>query len=245
MSRARLVVALDLADAEAALEWGRRLKGHADLLKVGLQLFTAHGPGLVRELRNQGWRIFLDLKIHDIPATAAHAVESAAGLEVELLTLHTSGGAAMLRAAVAARDPAHGPKLLGVTLLTSLGPQDLHQLGWPRQAAGTVARLCRVAYDCGCDGVVASVREAAAVKKEWGRRFLVATPGIRPRGADADDQARVATPAAAAQAGSDYIVVGRPILRAPDPLAAADAILQELETASGDGSERGKASGGD
>lgn len=238
MTRTRLAVALDLDDDDAAVGWARTLRGHADVLKIGLQLFTAHGPDIVRRIQDLGWPVFLDLKIHDIPATAARAVAVATALEVELLTVHATGGPAMLGAAAAARGAASMPKLLGVTLLTSLGPNDLGQLGWSESPEQIVSRLCSLSRDHGCDGVVASVGEAAAIKRSYGSGFLVVTPGIRPVGAAEDDQSRVATPAAAALAGADYIVVGRPILQAGDAIAAADAIIQELATASGKRIER-------
>ncbi len=233
MSRPRLIVALDVPNAERALRIAEALQGHADLLKVGLQLFIAQGPGLVRELMSIGWGIFLDLKICDIPATAAGAVRSAAELEVELLTLHTSGGRKMLEAAVAARSKQRVPRLLGVTLLTSLSAEDLPAVGIHDDPASVVDRRCQLAHDSGCDGVVASVREVAAIRARWGPEFLLVTPGIRPAGADAHDQARVATPAAAVLAGADYLVVGRPILHADDPVAAAVAIRASMELPTG------------
>ncbi len=223
---------MDVADADRAREVAETLRGHADVLKVGLELFTAQGPGLVRDLMSMGWGIFLDLKVHDIPATAAGAVRAAADLEVELLTLHTSGGRKMLEAAVAARSESRLPRLLGVTVLTSLSAEDLTAVGLLDDPASLVERRCQLAHDCGCDGVVASVREAASIRARWGPEFLVVTPGIRPVGADVDDQARVATPAAAVAAGADYLVVGRPILQAEDPVAAAAAIRVSMESES-------------
>ncbi len=233
MSRPRLIVALDVPDAERALRAAEALQGHADVLKVGLQLFIAQGPALVRDLVSMGWGIFLDLKIHDIPATAAGAVQAAAELEVELLTLHTSGGRKMLEAAVAARSTQRLPRLLGVTLLTSLSAEDLPAVGIDGTPVSLVEKRCQVAHASGCDGVVASVREAAAIRARWGLEFLVVTPGIRPIGADTHDQARVATPVAAMAAGADYLVVGRPILQADDPAAAADAIRASMESPTG------------
>ena len=233
MSRPRLIVALDVPDAERALRVAEALQGHADVLKVGLQLFIAQGPRLVRDLTSMGWGVFLDLKVHDIPATAAGAVRAAAELEVELLTLHTGGGRKMLEAAVAARSTQPLPRLLGVTLLTSLSPKDLPAVGIDDDPISVVDRRCQVAHDSGCDGVVASVQEASAIRARWGPEFLVVTPGIRPLGAEIQDQARVATPAAAAAAGADYVVVGRPILQAEDPVAAAVAIRVSMESLTG------------
>lgn len=232
MSRSRLVVALDVADADAALEAAERLAGHADVLKVGLELFSSQGPGLVRTLVSRGWGVFLDLKIHDIPATASRTVAVARDLGVELLTLHAGGGRRMLEAARQGLEDAPRPRLLGVTVLTSHGPEDLREMGIDESPAAHVERLCALAHRGGCDGVVASVREAATIKAAYGDSFLVVTPGIRPPGAAADDQTRVATPAAAVQAGSDYLVVGRPILRAADPVAAADSIRAQMDAAS-------------
>lgn len=233
MRRARLVVALDVPDAERALLAARRLEGHADVLKVGLELFTAAGPELVRQLVELRWGVFLDLKIHDIPATASRAVRVAGDLGVELLTLHAGGGRRMLEAAREGRGDTALPRLLGVTVLTSLDAEDLRELGIEETPRSRVERLCSLAYESGCDGVVASVHEAATIKAAHGEQFLVVTPGIRPPGAASDDQARVATPAEAVRAGADYLVVGRPILRAEDPPAAADAIRAQMDAASG------------
>lgn len=231
MSRPRLVVALDVDGADTALGIASRLEGRVDVLKVGLELFTTAGPDLVRRLVDRDWKVFLDLKVHDIPATAAGAVRAAGRLGVELLTLHASGGHRMLTAAAEARGEGRRPRLLAVTVLTSLGRDDLERVGWRRDPGALVERLQRVARGAGCDGVVASVHEARAIKDACGSGFLVVTPGIRPTGAATDDQARVATPAAAVRAGSDYLVVGRPILRAADPGAAADAIREEMVSA--------------
>jgi len=234
LSRPRLVVALDVPDADSARAAAAQLHGHADVLKIGLELFTAEGPGMVREFADAGWGIFLDLKLHDIPATVERAVARTVGLDVELLTLHASGGPAMLAAAARGRADAAYPKLLGVTVLTSMDQAQMTAVGLAGTPSEAVARLCGVAQENGCDGVVASVLEAAAIKAARGTDFLVVTPGIRPAGSARDDQARVATPADAVLAGADYLVVGRPILRASDPVAAADSIRREMETAFGD-----------
>ncbi len=234
MSRARLVVALDVPDAESARAAAARLHGHADVLKIGLELFAAEGPALVREFSEAGWGIFLDLKLHDIPATVQRAVARTADLGVELLTLHATGGPAMLSAAADGRGGATLPRLLGVTVLTSMDQAQMEAVGLDGTPSEAVARLCGLAQQSGCDGVVASVLEAAAIKAARGTDFLVVTPGIRPAGSARDDQSRVATPADAVRAGADYLVVGRPILRASDPVAAADAIRREMETALGD-----------
>ncbi len=228
MTRPRLYVALDVADAEEAIRWAGRLAGRADGLKVGLELFTAAGPELVRRLAADGWPLFLDLKLHDIPATVAGAVRSCARLGVELLTLHASGGEAMLRAAVAARGGADRPRLLAVTVLTSLDDGELGRLGWRGRVAEIAVRWAALAVGAGCDGVVASVREAEQIRRRCGEDCLIVAPGIRPAGSASDDQARVATPGQAARAGVTHVVVGRPILRAARPEAVAEAILAEL-----------------
>lgn len=229
--RPRLVVALDLPDADTARRAAAGLRGHADLVKIGLELFVAAGPALAEELRDAGWGVFLDLKFHDIPATVAGAVRSATALGVELLTLHVAGGAPMIEAAVAARGDAT-TRLLGVTLLTSLDAGDLRRLGFEEAPGQVVDRMAAMAHDSGCDGVVASAREAAAIKRRHGEGFLVVTPGIRPAGTRRGDQARVAGVAEAVRAGADYLVVGRPILQADDAAAAAAAIRDEIEGAS-------------
>ena len=223
------IVALDLPGATQALALLDRLP-RVQWVKVGLQLFTAEGPALVTALREQGLRVFLDLKFHDIPNTVAHAVESAAALGVDLLTLHASGGAAMMRAArTAAGEPGQGPVLLAVTVLTSLGETELAE-SWGRDrvsAEEEVVRLAALARDAGMDGVVASVHELTAIRARVGG-LRVLTPGIRLAGDQAGDQTRVATPARAAALGADYLVIGRSVTTAPDPTAAFDRVLAEL-----------------
>jgi orotidine-5'-phosphate decarboxylase len=226
--RERLIVALDVPQAEAARELVDRLKGHVGLFKVGSQAFTAAGPELVREIVGRGERVFLDLKYHDIPNTVAGAVASAAALGVSLATVHGLGGRAMLEAAAGAL-PALGTKLLAITILTSHDEGTLGEIGVPGRVADSVKRLALLASDAGMDGVVASPHEVAMIREACGRGFLIVTPGIRPAGAAAGDQARAATPAAALAAGADYLVVGRPITEAKDPAAAADAIVREME----------------
>jgi orotidine-5'-phosphate decarboxylase len=227
----RLWVALDvagLAEAETLLD---RLGGVVSAFKIGSQLFTAAGPAAVELVRKRGGRVFLDLKYHDIPAIAAGAVREAARLGVTLLTVHTSGGSAMLRAAVAAAADVgrERPRILGVTVLTSLDRATLQrELQVPVAVEGQAVHLADLARAAGCDGVVASPQEARRLRTTLGPAMLIVTPGIRPTGADAGDQARVATPAAARRAGADAIVVGRPITGAADPARAAEAILREL-----------------
>ncbi|HYH80391.1 MAG TPA: orotidine-5'-phosphate decarboxylase [Longimicrobium sp.] len=232
MKRPIPIIALDVPSAAEAFALMDRLGPAADFVKVGLQLFTAEGPSVVRELRGRGTRVFLDLKLHDIPNTVAHAVESAARLDVDLLTLHASGGAAMLRAAA---DAASGARLqlLGVTVLTSMDAAALAQ-AWGRDrvaAEDEVGRLAALARDCGIPGVVASVHELLAVRRAAGEEMRVLTPGIRLAGDAAGDQSRVATPAEAARLGADYLVLGRSVTAAADPAAALERALAEIAAA--------------
>jgi orotidine-5'-phosphate decarboxylase len=226
--RERLIVALDLPGRAEALALVDRLSGRAGMFKVGSRLFTAAGPELVRELVARGEKVFLDLKYHDIPDVVAAAVGEAARLGVSLLDVHALGGAAMIEAAAGAL-PALGTRLLAVTILTSHEQPDLDQVGIGGPLAESVRRLALLAKASGADGVVASPREASLLRKACGPGFLIVTPGIRPAGARAGDQARAATPAAAREAGADYLVVGRPITEAPDPEAALEAIVREME----------------
>ncbi len=226
---ARLAVALDTSSRDEALRLTGLLAGRVGTVKVGLEAFTAHGPALVREVRGLGMPVFLDLKLHDIPNTVERAARNAAGLGVTMLTVHASGGEAMLRAAVAGAATAeHPPIVLAVTVLTSLDDVDLADLGVPGGAAGRVRAWAELARRTGCGGVVCSPHETAALRAALGGGFLLVTPGVRPAGAAAADQRRVATPRDAVRAGADLLVVGRPITGAADPGAAADAILAEL-----------------
>lgn len=225
---AELVVALDVPDARGALALVERLGPAADFYKVGLELFTAEGPGIVRELRGRGKRVFLDLKLHDIPSTVAGAVASASRLEVELLTVHTGGGPSMLKAAAEAAGSG-GPRLLGVTLLTSLSAAEV-EVTWGRTLQSMrdeVIRLAELALECGLPGVVASPLEAEAIRRRVGGKLLIVTPGIRLPGGDTHDQTRMATPAGAVEAGADLLVVGRAVTAAPDPVAAYREILAQ------------------
>jgi orotidine-5'-phosphate decarboxylase len=230
---AGLILPLDHPSAEEALELVDLLGETADFYKVGLELYTTAGPDVVRTLRERGKRVFLDLKLHDIPNTVRRAVQAAVKLDVEFLTVHASGGASMLRAA---RDAADGRvRLLGVTVLTSLTGAEVEEV-WGREIRSIrdeVARLAELSVESGVDGIVCSVLEA-----EWLRRivppgFVIVTPGIRPAGADRQDQSRVATPADAVASGSDFLVVGRPVTRASDPRAALSALLAEISSAQG------------
>jgi orotidine-5'-phosphate decarboxylase len=230
----RLIVALDFPNADLALRMAEQLRGQAGLFKVGLELFSAEGPALVRKLVRLGAAVFLDLKFHDIPNTVRSAAREAARLGVALLNVHASGGRAMMKAALEGvregAPEAPAPLVLGVTILTSLAGDDLAEIGWNDSPQNTVIRLSRLAHTAGLGGVVASAQEAAAIRRAIGLDFVIVTPGIRPATAD-DDQARVSTPEAAIHAGADYLVVGRPITQAPDPEAAAGAIVEEIARA--------------
>lgn len=232
-ARERLAVGLDVPDLPSARRLIAQLDGVPGWLKVGLELYTAAGPDAIRAAAARA-RVFLDLKLHDIPNTVAGAAAAATRHGVSMLTLHASGGEAMLRAAREATDDAAAklgrpsPLLVGVTLLTSLRELDLVAIGMRGPLPDQVARLVDVARAAGLDGVVCSPLEAAAVRARAGAGFVLVTPGVRAVGAPADDQARVATPAAAIAAGADLLVVVRPILRAPDPGEAARAIVDEI-----------------
>jgi orotidine-5'-phosphate decarboxylase len=226
----RLIVALDVATADEARALVERLGNSVGMYKVGSQLFTTAGPALVRELVSAGHPVFLDLKFHDIPSTVAHAVSAAAALGVALVDVHASGGRAMLEAAAAARKGT-ATRLLAITVLTSHSQGTLAEVGVPEPLEQSVRRLARLARDAGADGVVASPHEVPLIREAYGREFLAVTPGIRPSGSPASDQARAATPALALRSGADYVVVGRPITEAADPRAAAAAIIAELESA--------------
>jgi orotidine-5'-phosphate decarboxylase len=224
----RLIVALDFPDAAAALSCVDQLADSVSWFKVGLELYLASGDSVVRELKRRGHSVFLDLKLHDIPNTAASAVRSLAKLEPDLLTLHAAGGRAMLSAAAeAARSLPHPPRLLAVTVLTSMDATALAETGVSAAPVEQVLRLARLAADCGIDGMVCSPAEAAALHSALPKALLV-TPGIRPAGADAGDQKRIATPQFALAAGASMLVVGRPITAAADPKAAAQAILSDM-----------------
>jgi len=231
--RQRLIVALDVSTPAAARKIVAAVGDSALTYKVGMQLYTAEGPSVVRELVGSGRRVFLDLKYHDIPNTAGAAVREAAQLGVSMLTVHASGGGKMLRAAVEAALAAKLNLLvLAVTVLTSLDDGELGKIGLRGGVLDQVLRLAALALSNGCHGVVASAQEAAALRKEFGqefgRDFAIVTPGVRPAGSGHDDQARVVTPAEAIAAGASHIVVGRPITEASDPAAEARAILGQI-----------------
>jgi orotidine-5'-phosphate decarboxylase len=228
-ARERLIVALDVSSAAAAQKIVAAVGESAFLYKVGKQLFTAEGPAVVRDLVASGRRVFLDLKFHDIPNTAAAAVTEAAKLNVSMLTVHASGGGRMLKAAVeAAAASSSKPLVLAVTVLTSFRDADVQEVGFSGRVLDNVLRLAQLARSSGCGGIVTSAKEAREVRRELGTGFTIVTPGVRPAGSDAGDQARVVTPAEAIANGASHIVVGRPITAAADPAAAAQAIVQEM-----------------
>ena len=228
----RIVLALNVANGKEALGMLDRIGSKVDVYKIGIDLFAMAGPDLVREFVRRGTDVFLDLKYSDIPSVVGKAVEAAAGLNVAMLTVHTMGGPAMLAqaAAAAARAKGRKPLTLGVTVLTSLDETALERISGLRQpVADRVRSLAVLAKESGCDGVVSSPQEIPVLKQACGREFVVVTPGIRLGEARTkDDQARTMTPAEAAQAGADYIVVGRPIYDAPDPMAAIAEIRAQL-----------------
>lgn len=226
----RIIVALDFPSDQPALALVDQLDPAKCRLKVGKELFTRSGPALVRDLQNRGFDVFLDLKFHDIPNTTSAAVAAAADLGVWMVNVHASGGEKMM---TACRDRLESfgkdrPLLIAVTVLTSMGPEDLAGIGITDSPEAQVSRLATLTRSCGLDGVVCSAQEAPALKAEQGKDFKLVTPGIRPLSADKGDQQRIMTPTDALKAGSDYLVIGRPITQAADPLAALEAIHSEV-----------------
>jgi orotidine-5'-phosphate decarboxylase len=230
----RLIVALDFPDTRAALALVDRLHGATRWVKVGLELYIAEGNSLVAELKRQGFSIFLDLKLHDIPNTVASAVRAATRLGVDMLTVHAAGGPEMITAAVQAAESQLA--LLAVTVLTSMDAAQLEATGVAGTPAAQVERLANMALGSGVNGLVCSPNEVSSLRKHFGNEPLLVIPGIRPEGTEMGDQRRVATPAAAIASGASYLVVGRPITRAVDPEAAAKAILSEMQSGIGIGS---------
>ncbi|HEV3148329.1 MAG TPA: orotidine-5'-phosphate decarboxylase [Chthoniobacterales bacterium] len=226
-ARDKIIVALDLPRKEMALDLVRQLAGQISFFKIGLQLYTAEGPEIVRVVLETGAKVFLDLKLHDIPSTVARAVESAAELGVQMLTVHLSGGGAMIRAAGSAQSG--DLLLLGVTLLTSANEQTLREIGIPDKIDNHVLRLAKLGVSAGIGGLVASPREAKMLRAEFGKEIKIVTPGVRPSWAEVADQKRVMTPREALEAGADYLVIGRPITAHPDPAEAVAKILAEIE----------------
>jgi orotidine-5'-phosphate decarboxylase len=232
----RLVVALDVENGVRAIELVEKLRGRAGMFKIGKQLFTAEGPGIVRRIRDLGEQIFLDLKFHDIPNTVANAGIEAARLGVSIFNIHALGGSAMMRrtseavAETAAREGFTPPKILGVTVLTSHDQASLVEVGIERRLEDEVIGLARLCEAAGIDGVVASPREIVHIRTAVSRPgFVILVGGVRPAWAAKDDQMRVLTPAECVRAGADYLVVGRPIIAAADPVLAAQKILEEME----------------
>ena len=228
-ARERLIIALDVSTAAAAQKIVAAVGDSALTFKVGMRLFTAGGPQVVRDLVASGRRVFLDLKYHDIPNTVGAAVSEAAKLGVSMLTVHAAGGEKMLRAAVDAGSPFPNLTILAVTVLTSLNSDDLGKVGVGGAVEENVVRLAGLALKTGCQGIVTSAREVRAVREKLGHDFFVVTPGVRPAGTNVGDQVRVVTPAEAIAAGATHIVVGRPITEAADPAAEARAILGQMK----------------
>ena len=225
----RVIVALDYAAAQPALEFAARVEPGSCKLKVGKELFVAEGPRLVEQLVGRGFDVFLDLKFHDIPNTVAQACKTAAALGVWLTNVHASGGLKMM---AAAREALEGlskrPKLIAVTVLTSMDAEQLHGIGIQASPRDQVSRLAQLTKEAGLDGVVCSAQEATMLRYELGQDFMLVTPGIRPAGSSSDDQSRIMTPAKAIEAGADYLVIGRPITQAADPVAVLNAIADEI-----------------
>ena len=230
---AELIVALDVASTAEVEQLVDRLGDSVSFYKIGLELFSAEGPDVVKAVKSRGKKVFLDLKLHDIPRTVERAVKSGAALGVDLMTIHAVGGKAMIRAAkdAALSCGSSAPKILPVTVLTSLDQTDLGELGVSREMKAHVEALGRLACENGADGIVCSPKEVANMRAALGPNALLVTPGVRPAGADMGDQKRVATPGQAVQDGSTHLVVGRPILEAADPCAAARAIAAEMSNA--------------
>jgi orotidine-5'-phosphate decarboxylase len=235
--RERLIVALDIDDVELATELVRSLAREVGMFKIGKQLFTHAGPQAVRLIQDLGGEIFLDLKFHDIPNTVAKAAIEATRLGVKMFNVHASGSLEMMRLTVkevervSRQQKLRRPIMLGVTVLTSLGQEDLQRLGVEHKIADQVVRLALLTKEAGMDGVVASSHEVADIREACGQRFVIVTPGIRPADSQHNDQQRVMTPGHAVRAGVDYIVVGRPILEAQNPILAAREIVAEMEDA--------------
>lgn len=228
----RIVIALDFDSAAESLRLVEQLRGRVGLFKVGSQLFAAEGPSVVGKIIAMGERVFLDLKLHDIPNTAAQAAKAAQVMGVSMITVHASGGsrmmAAVMRALKSSRPEQKRPLVLAVTLLTSLGPSDLDPLGLSSPLADQVVRLAHIAIEAGVDGLVVSPAEVALLRRHFGSSPLLMTPGIRPAGTALNDQARVATPEAALKDGADYLVIGRPVTANPNPLESLNRILETI-----------------
>jgi orotidine-5'-phosphate decarboxylase len=222
----KIIVALDVATKQEALGLVEQLRNEISFFKIGLQLYTADGPEVVRAVLSTGAKVFLDLKLHDIPNTVARAVESASNLGVHMLTIHLSGGTEMIRAATAARTK--NISILGVTVLTSATEHTLREIGIPDKVKNQVLRLAKLGVQKGVDGIVASPHEIATLRREFGDKTKIVVPGIRPRGSEYSDQKRVMTPREAIHAGGDYLVIGRPIIADSKPRDATRRILEDI-----------------
>jgi orotidine-5'-phosphate decarboxylase len=227
MTKNKIIVALDVATKKEALDLVEQLRGDISFFKIGLQLYTAEGPQIVRAVLSTGAKVWLDLKLYDIPNTVARAVESASNLGVHMLTIHLSGGSEMIRAATAAR--ANNISLLGVTVLTSATDQTLREIGIAGKVDDQVLRLAKLGVEAKIDGIVASPHEIKKLRAEFGNKIKIAVQGIRPTWAEPGDQKRFMTPRQAIEAGADYIGIGRPIIADPRPREAVNKILSELE----------------
>lgn len=230
----KIIVALDVDNAEEASLWARRLKDKVGMFKIGKQLFTAEGPDIVRKIRNEGGGVFLDLKYHDIPNTVAAASVEAVRLGASMFNVHASGGFEMMnKTSIAVRDEAkklgiEKPLLIAVTVLTSMDEEGLRETGVIAPLTEHVINLAKLAKKAGLDGVVASPHEIEAIKEACGPEFIVVTPGVRPAFASKDDQKRIMTPAEAVKRGADYLVIGRPITKADNPVEAVSLIAEEM-----------------
>ena len=221
-----IIVALDVPTKKEALELVEKLDGQISFFKIGLQLYTAEGPEIVRAVSSTGSKVFLDLKLHDIPNSVARAVESVSRLGAQMLTVHLSGGSEMVRAATTAR--ANNMLLLGVTVLTSSTEETLREIGIASGVADQVLRLAKLGVDAGIDGVVASPHEIKPLRREFGDKIKIVVPGIRPSWSEPGDQRRTMTPCEALEAGADYLVIGRPIIADAKPREATERILEDI-----------------
>ncbi|NJK92437.1 MAG: orotidine-5'-phosphate decarboxylase [Blastochloris sp.] len=226
MTPDQIILALDVHDPKEALSWVDRFQGRIGTFKIGLQLFSANGPSLVREMRKKNVAIFLDLKLHDIPNTVAKSIEALCQLDLRFLTIHCSGGRAMMEAAAQAALPFPQTTLLGVTVLTHLSDDDVRELGYDHSSSGQVLHFARLAQSSGVQALVCSPLEVPLLRREFPPEAMkLVTPGVRPLGSATDDQSRIATPQQSLAEGSTHVVIGRPILNAPDPDAVLDSLL--------------------
>jgi len=228
----KIIIALDYADQNAAIDFISKLDANSCRLKVGKEMFTRFGPDFVKKIQQLGFEVFLDLKFFDIPNTVAKAVQAAADLGVWMVNVHASGGSEMMKAAKEILEPyaEKAPFLIAVTVLTSMNEEDLRKVNVNQSVNQQVASLAHLAKDAGLDGVVCSAKETSMLRENLGTDFKLVTPGIRPKGASADDQKRIVTPSQAIAMGSDYLVIGRPITQATNPKQALEIINQELSS---------------